>query len=74
MAGSDSRYNGWPSYETWLVCTWLTNDPVTCEDCACLARSADHVHEAADALKRYVEEQSPLLEEASLCADLEGIS
>ncbi len=70
MAVSDSHYNGWPSYETWLVFTWLTNDPVTYEDCVSLARSADDARDAADALKGYVEEQSPLLEEASLCTDL----
>ncbi len=70
MAGRESPYNGWPSYETWLVFTWLTNDPVTYEDCVSLARSADDAHDAADALKGYVEEQSPLVEEASLYTDL----
>ena len=70
MAGRESRYNGWPSYETWLVFTWLTNDPVTYEDCASLVKLADDAHDAADALKGYVEDLSPLLEEASLCTDL----
>ncbi len=70
MAGREGRYNGWPSYETWLVFTWLTNDPVTWEDCTTLARAADDAHDAADALKGYVEELSPLVEEASLCTEL----
>ncbi len=70
MTGRESPYNGWPSYETWLVFTWLTNDPVTFEDCVSLARAADDAHDAADALKGYVEDLSPLLEEASLCTDL----
>ncbi len=70
MAGHDSRYNGWPSYETWLVFNWLTNDPVTYEDCVSLARAADDAHDAADALKRYVEDLSPLLAEAGLHTDL----
>jgi hypothetical protein len=70
MAGRESTYNGWPSYETWLVFTWLTNDPLTNEDCVSLARAADDAHDAADALKSYVEDLSPLLEEASLCTDL----
>ncbi len=70
MAGRESRYNGWPSYETWLVFTWLTNDPLTYEDCVSLARAADDVHDAARALKGYVEDLSPVLEEASLCTDL----
>jgi len=70
MAGRESSYNGWPSYETWLVFTWLTNDPATNEDCVSLARAADDAHDAADALKGYVEKLSPLLEEASLSTDL----
>ncbi len=70
MAGRESHYNGWPSYETWLVFTWLTNDPLSYEDCVSLARSADDALDAADALKGYVEDLSPLLEEASLCTDL----
>ncbi len=70
MAERESRYNGWPSYETWLVFTWLTNDPVTYEDCVSLVRAADDAHDAADALKSNVEDQSPLVEEASLSTDL----
>ncbi len=70
MAGNETHYNGWPSYKTWLVFTWLTNDATTYEDSASLARSAEDAHDAARALKAYVEEQSPLLEEASLCTDL----
>ncbi len=70
MAGRETTYNGWPSYETWLVFTWLTNEPVTYEDCISLARAADDAHDAADALKGYVEEQSPLVEEASLYTDM----
>ncbi len=70
MAGRESQYNGWPSYETWLVFTWLTNDPVTYEDCVSLARAAADAHDAADALKGYIEELAPLVEEASLSADL----
>jgi hypothetical protein len=70
MAGRETSYNGWPSYETWLVFTWLTNDPLTYEDCVGLAGSADDVYDATDALKGYVEELSQLLEEASLPTDL----
>jgi len=70
MAGRESRYNGWPSYETWLVFTWLTNDPLPYEDCVSLAKSVDDAHAAADALRDYVEELSPLLGEASLYTDL----
>jgi hypothetical protein len=70
MAGPSGLYNGWPSYETWLVFTWLTNDPLTYADCIDLAREADDAHDTADALKGYVEDLSPLVEEASLFTDL----
>jgi len=70
MVGRESPYNGWPSYETWLVFTWLTNDPLTYEDCVRLAREANDVHDAARALNGYVEDLLPLLEQASLCTDL----
>jgi hypothetical protein len=73
MAGRECRSNGsngWPSYETWLVYTWLTNDPVTCEDCTSLAKTADDEHDAARALKDSVEEESPLVEGANLYSDL----
>jgi hypothetical protein len=70
MAGRENACNEWPSYETWLVFTWLTNDPLTYEDCVSLARAADDASDAVDALKGYVEELSPLVEEASLSTDL----
>jgi len=77
--GSNRRYNGWPSYETWLVYTWLTNEASIDEECRAIARAAhpveatdrpEDVARVAEALRAYVEEESPLIDVASLYADL----
>jgi hypothetical protein len=62
-------YNGWPSYETWLTYTWLSNDPLLDETCFLLATDASSTFEAADALADFVEEHLPL-EEPGLATDL----
>jgi hypothetical protein len=63
-------YNGWPSYETWLAYTWLTNDEGTFNVCLHLARVTRGPEQTATALKTYVEEGSPLREASGLYADL----
>ena len=63
-------YNGWPTYETWLTYTWLSNDPVVDETCMQLAKSAVSLINAADALEEFVEEHLTALEEVGLAADL----
>ena len=65
-----STYYGWPSYETWLTYTWLSNDSVVDETCSLLAKSASTLTDAADALEDFVEEHLTLLEEAGLAPDL----
>jgi hypothetical protein len=65
-----AEYYGWPSYETWLTYTWLSNDQLVDETCALLAKSAASVADAADALEDFVEEHLTLLEEAGLAPDL----
>jgi hypothetical protein len=65
-------HNGWPNYETWLVYTWLTNDPTTDRDVCTLVCAADSMGEAADAVKAYVDAENPLAEQASLYTDLIG--
>lgn len=61
---------GWPSYETWLTYTWLSNDSVIDETCSLLAKSASTLTDASDALEDFVEEHLTLLEEAGLAPDL----
>jgi len=65
-------YTGWPTYETWLVALWLGNDPTSDADCHHLLGAARTTEDGADALQAYVEERSPLSEQASLYSDLLG--
>jgi hypothetical protein len=66
---SDRTYHGWPSYETWLAYTWLSNDPLLDATCAVLAHDAASTLEVADALADFVEEHLPL-DELGLATDL----
>jgi hypothetical protein len=66
---SERTYQRWPSYETWLAYTWLSNDPLLDATCALLASNAASTFEAADALADFVEEHLPL-DEPGLAADL----
>lgn len=63
-------YNGWTNYETWVVALWLGNDPGTDEMLRELTTGADTEHEAAEALKDFIEEHNPLADAASLYTDL----
>lgn len=40
MPNESHGYQGWPSYETWLAYTWLSNDPLLDATCALLATDA----------------------------------
>jgi hypothetical protein len=70
MSNESRSYQGWPSYETWLTYTWLSNDPLLDETCMMLAKSATSPTCAADTIEEFVEEHLPALEEASLESDL----
>jgi len=72
MSADDRGYNGWPTYETWLVNLWLGNDPATDATCRELAAWADSAAGAAEALKDLVEEGSPFQEQSGLYVDLLG--
>jgi hypothetical protein len=65
-----SANSGWPTYETWLTYTWLSNYPLVGETCTLLAKSAATPTDAADALEDFVEEHLTLLEEAGIAPDL----
>jgi hypothetical protein len=66
---SDRTYHGWPTYETWLVYSWLTNDAATYG--LVLATVSEAAPGRADeALKALVEEMEPLAEELGLHRDL----
>ena len=65
----ERTYQDWPSYETWLAYTWLSNDPLLDATCTLLACDAASTREAADELADFVEELLPL-ETAGLATDL----
>ncbi len=84
MTESDSSYNGWSNYETWVVNLWLGNDEVSYNKCQSLAQRcfaeavADQVlsrkeracYQLANELKEMIEDGSPLASEASVYSDL----
>jgi hypothetical protein len=81
---SDSSYNGWANYETWLVNLWLNNDEETYNLCRSLAercfedavpsevlsREERACYLLANQLKEMLEARNPLASEASVYADL----
>ena len=68
-SGSDRTYHGWPTYETWLVYSWLTNDAAT-YGLVLATLSETEPGRADEALKVLVEEMEPLAEEVGLHRDL----
>ena len=84
MAESDSSYNGWSNYETWVVNLWLDNEESSYGMCRSLAQrcfeeaEADGVlsrkeracYQLAKKLKEMIEERNPIASEASVYADL----
>jgi hypothetical protein len=81
---SDSSYNGWSNYETWVVNLWLGNDEDSYNTCRSLAQRcileavADEVfsrkeracYQLSNELKEMIEERNPIASEASVYADL----
>jgi len=69
VSESGRTYHGWPTYETWLVYSWLTNDAATYG--LVLATLSEAPPGLVDeALKALVEEMEPLVDEVGLHHDL----
>ena len=66
---TDKTYNGWSTYETWLVNLWLTND-MQDDDLIASVKEVDTTYEAKEILKDYVEEMVPFQGITGLFADL----
>jgi hypothetical protein len=81
---SDSSYNGWSNYETWVVNLWLGNEEDSYSTCRSLALRcveesvADNVfsrkeracYQLANELRELIEDRNPLASEANVYADL----
>ena len=84
MTESDTSYNGWSNYETWVVNLWLGNDEGSYNTCRTLAQRcfegavADQVlirkeracYQLANELKEMLEDGNPLASEASVYSDV----
>lgn len=70
--GQQTAYNGWPNYETWVVHLWLSNDQGTDQTMRAIVTDSSSVYVAGEAIREWVEEQSPLVEQASVFSDLLG--
>jgi hypothetical protein len=62
--------SGWPSRESWLVFMWLTTDAHVHGASRTLVSQAQSLGAAADALRAWVENTSPLVGQTGLYADL----
>lgn len=66
---TDKTYNGWSTYETWLVNLWLTNDAKDA-DLIASVKEIETDYEAKEILKDYVEEMVDFQGITGLFADL----
>ena len=66
---TDKTYNGWSTYETWLVNLWLTDD-MRDDDLIASVKEVETDYEAKEILKDYVEEMVPFQGITGLFADL----
>ena len=66
----EKGYNGWSTYETWLVALWLGNEPGTYELQREWVEQAKDACQLAGMIKDFVEEENPLGDKASMYLDL----
>lgn len=64
------KYNGWKNYPTWAVSLWLNNDPYTYGRLMELLEENEDNAQAAAAIREWVEDESPLADDASMYADI----
>lgn len=65
-------YQGWKNYPTWAVNLWLRNDRAHYDASLGVVAGADEPGRAADALREWIEDRSPLAGEAGLYVELLG--
>ena len=65
-----NEYNGYKNYQTWNVALWIDNDESTCDLILDLIARCKDDYEAAEELKRFIEEANPLADTATMFTDL----
>lgn len=68
------KYNGWHNYETWVVNLWIgdNSDDLVEELITAPDGSPSDIYELSKRLRDYVEDMSPLADDASMFSDLLG--
>lgn len=51
---TNTTYNGWKNYETWLVNLWLTSEECYYGQLREIVKNFDTIHEQADELEQYI--------------------
>jgi hypothetical protein len=62
---NDKTYNGWSTYETWLVNLWLTNDAALYEALLDDVVNADTLYDAKQVLMSWLDNEYDLFLEAA---------
>ena len=74
MVDEKKGYNGWKNYETWLVALWIDNDQSTYSYARELRdqfkENEYSRYDLSHALKDWIEEDNPLMDNADLFTDL----
>ena len=68
----NEKYNGWKNYETWNVNLWIREKEGLFGYLKSLAKQVEDSHELADMIREEIEENSPLIDQASLYSDILG--
>jgi hypothetical protein len=69
MMSESTEYNGWSSYETWLVALWLNNDQASYNALEAIKTQDGSVYSKAEQLEELVRELCEF-EPVGLVADL----
>ena len=68
----NEKYNGWSNYETWNVNSWIREKEGLFGYLKSLAKEVQDSWELADLILEEIEENSPLIDQASLYSDILG--
>jgi len=66
----NKKYNGWKNYPTWNVSLWLNNDEGSYHELMRLLDRYPDNDQAAEAIREWVTECSPLADATGMYADI----